>query len=367
MRPDAPRGLRLIRIATNSCSSDHTKTIWRTSTMPRLKGLLSASAFAALAVVCSASPAEASCVGPNGRLVWTWPEDGAAAVNPNTGFAAYGFSGSERSAMREFVVTVNGVTLEAAAFDDRVLRIPLEPSTDYILEFAFADGTDGSVSFATGEATTLSDALPTPMLESMAWQEYFGRGPSFRRADCGPVLTDYDCYDTGPRWLIESRTSALSLDDYPAAAVLWETQEQRSPDSLSEPQPTLLPASNCDPTLTTTNIVTGPTAPDGNRMRPTCIRTRYHVPDGRTSEWSDYLCTPEPYPEPGEYPTAATGSGSDVGSDAGIGADASAEGEVTSEDTSGCAVIPTSPLAPAATLVPIAFALIASRRRRGNA
>jgi MYXO-CTERM domain-containing protein len=323
-------------------------------------------------------PAHADCVAREGELVWSWPADGATNVNPETGFAAFVYgSNFAPDAGGGLVIRVNSEIVEPVGGAGGLLRIDLEASSDYVIDFDFGDGGSETVTFTTGEAAPLSPELPPLVLESMSCQEYFGASPVFQRTECGQVLARSDCFDTGPRWLVELEYAPLILQDYTTDDIIWETEGPEGVEWFGGQALARLPGAFCVPTVTTSNIEFS----GQPLLSPMCIRTRYHVPDGRTSEWSEPLCTTEPLaapgtwpPEPGTEPGEDTGlslpsdsdtaSAADVSDDGGASdAAASAASNDGEDENVGCSSTGRAP-SPWHALGLLALSAIATRRRR---
>lgn len=179
--------------------------------------------LSAVVLVLAAHPlrAEASCVAPPPKLIWSYPAPGAT-VPPNAIFWAIVPLGSELR------VLLDGVELEAEPVAVNGGRIDPGPLTvgEHLLELII-DGDGGNAVLVPIEFTVAGEPV-TPASGPVEFvDDDLEPLNSTRSAICAEVLASHDCYDTGQdaELVLETETRPL----------VWIVGGGNSPDQLERP------------------------------------------------------------------------------------------------------------------------------------
>lgn len=299
-------------------------------------GLLSTAVVTAL----TANIAHASCSAPDGQVYWTWPVDGESNANPAEGLSLMAFPGYQISPEdTEFGVFLNDAPVTLEPQGHIWGPIPLEPDTDYTLVVRFPRVAEYQSTFRTGAARALPTELPAPRIANVEAFPFFQPGSlDALSPECVDIFVSSDCYDTGPRDVLNVALVEDSARPWPDAALVFHTRDalEREPNTVREE--TWLPGSLCGPVNT---------HPPGYYDEQPCVEVRYRTPDGRYSEWSDPVCAEDWSGRP------------ETGADAGLAADAG----VVADDADGCSAAPRTPARSLPVLAALALSLLCNRRR----
>jgi hypothetical protein len=319
--------------------------------------VLAAAGIAAL----PAATAHASCASPEGEVLWVWPADGAADVNPADGLTIMAFQGYTNIADdSEFAILLNDEPITPEPEGRFWGPIVLEPDTEYTLVVQLIGAPEYRATFSTGAVRPQNDELPPPVITSVDAREFFASGAVLELPEaCREAFLNSACYDTGPRDVLTVTLAPDTSRPWPDEALVFHTRDavERPPNRGREQ--TFLPAALCPPLNTH--------SPENYFEQP-CVQVRYRVPDGRYSEWSEPVCADE---WSGQELAAAADAGSvgaDGGgsSDAGPSSPAGANGDA-GDDGAGCAAAAGRGDGPWSVLGGFIAGLVVRSRRRGRA
>jgi MYXO-CTERM domain-containing protein len=302
----------------------------------------------------------------------------------------------------EFAILLNGEPVDAEP-DSRIWGpIALEPDKDYTLVVRLTGAPEFRSTFSTGAVRPVATELPPPVIAGVEASEFnanglpiAGYGLEDLTAECQHVFLTADCYDTGPRDLLDVSLAPDSSRPWPDEGLVFHTRDavERLPPFRG--LETMFPGALCRPLST---------HPLGFATEQPCVQVRYRVPDGRYSEWSEPACAEDWSGRPVDTDVDAGGvfEEDDAGVDAGrdeepdssgerdaadpdLGLDDDADvddaelaeidsagdsgvdtGSPSEPDSAGCAVSPGSPGTSWPGPLAILAALLICRRREGR-